>query len=308
MRQQIWPFWNFALRFVMQIWHKPTFSTTLLVKKNTAEFSPNVTSLRAMSQVFPFLSTLAALFTPPLDSICHHCWHHRLQRHPAGWFPQSNNVAKQNSPLKMLTSRTPFNARNNLEDIMLQRKFLHIPMNKQRQLHYLQILWAGQDAGTFNLSWFEFVDFRKWHLKHRRILNAMCCTNKVSVRHVASRRVRWKSLLAKTQPKRCTQKVLMQTLHRFIRQIVLLPRSILTASKQKNRQVRVWLYHLSFGKKHSESKVVGLDYRWTWLLKYLSNSDKIKFQWYFAKEHILHRCNIYRFCFCFFSNLFLGAK
>lgn len=53
---------------------------------------------------------------------------------------EAGAVAKRNSRLKMLTSRTPFNARNNLSDIMLQRNFLHIPMNKQRQLHYLQIL------------------------------------------------------------------------------------------------------------------------------------------------------------------------
>ncbi len=124
-------------------------------------------------------------------------------------------------------------------------------MKKRRQLHYLQILWAEQNTSAFNR--FEFVDFRKWHLKHRRILKAMCCTNKVSVRHVASRRVRWKSLLAKTQPKRwmvlrrCSRhtKSLDVTLHSFIRQ-TFLPRSILTASKQKTAESfgkdPIWIY------------------------------------------------------------------
>ena len=177
-------------------------------------------------------------------------------------------------------------------------------MKKRRQLHYLQILWAEQNASAFNLAWFEFVDFRKWHLKHRRILKAMCCTNKASVRHVASRRVRWKSLLAKTQPKRwmvlrrCSRhtKSLDVTLHSFIRQ-TFLPRSILTASKQKNCRVHVWLYHLSFGKIRSESTVLGLDYPWIWLPTYISNSDKSSFNGFSKEENFLHS---WTFWFCNF--------
>lgn len=182
--------------------------------------------------------------------------------------------------MKTLTSRTPCNARNNFEDIMLQRKFLHIPMNKQRysvnctiyrfsELGKMQVLsiFPGLNLLISGSGILNIAEFSMPCAAQTRFLSVMSQAGECAENHFSPR------LNRNAAHKRSWCK------HFTVEsdKLFFLPRSILTASKQKNARFPSDCTICHSAKKYSESKVVRLDYRWTWLLKYISNSDKSSF-------------------------------
>lgn len=146
--------------------------------------------------------------------------------------------------MKTLTSRTPCNARNNFEDIMLQRKFLHIPMNKQRysvnctiyrfsELSKMQVLsiFLGLNLLISGSGILNIAELSKQCATQTRFLSVMSQAGECAENHFSPRLNR-NAAHKKSWCKHFT--VLSDNL--FVCQV---PRSILTASKQEKRKVPV---------------------------------------------------------------------